>query len=276
MPGFSTRDDLISEAALGKTERIHFSKVAASAGAAGLWHTLWKGTGSPAAGADPATTPGTAYDVDQATFVTGAVGFPDRSTDQKYLLKFGGISNAACVLMLYDRLVGVSGVALSTTGNKTINSAALTRYTGTAANLNEVWLEITTATTVTAPVVSLNSYTTADGTAATAGGTVTFPAAATTLNTMIQVPLNDSKSGVRSVEVGLNVGTAGSAGVATLVIIRPLARILMTANVWNEVNFLDDYLDLPRIFDNAALGLAMLNTGGNQPTLQGVIETVYG
>ena len=277
MPGFTSRDDIINEATTnGKQDLFNFYRVApAAAEAAGVWQSLWKANGVPAAGSDPATTPGTVYDSDATTPITGSMFFPDRSTDQRYLLSFGAVATQNCTLMLYDRLAGVSGISTATTGAKTVNSGALTRYSSTAATLNEVWLEVTTATTTTAPVVNLSSYTAADGTTAQTGPNVTFPAAATDLHTMIQVPLG-SKQGVRSVEAGLTVGTASAAGAVNVLIIRPLARIPLLANVWNEVSFLDDTMGLPRIYDNATLGLALLASTTTATTVWGTVSCAYG
>lgn len=278
MPGFTSRDDLINEITTnGKQDLFNFYKVApAAAEAAGVWQSLWKGVGNPGAGSDPAATPGTVFDSDPTSPVAGSVNFADRSTDQRYLLSFGAVATQNCTLMLYDRLAGVSGISTATTGAKTVNSGALTRYSSTAATLNEVWLEVTTATTTTAPVVNLSSYTSADGTTAQTGGNVTFPAAATDLHTMIQVPLNASKRGVRSVEAGLTVGTASAAGAVNVLIIRPLARIPLLANSWNEVSFLDDTMGLPRIYDNATLGLALLASTTTATTVWGSINCAYG
>lgn len=278
MPGFTSRDDLINEITTnGKQDLWNFYKVApAAAEAAGVWQSLWKGVGNPGAGSNPAATPGTVYDSDSASPVAGSIRFPDRSTDQRYLLSFGAVATQNCTLMLYDRLAGVSGISTATTGAKTVNSGALTRYSSTAATLNEVWLEVTTATTTTAPVVNLNSYTSADGTTAQTGGNVTFPAAATDRHTMIEVPLNASKQGVRSVEAGLNVGTASAAGAVNVLIIRPLARIPLLANIWNEVSFLDDTMGLPRIYDNANLGLALLASTTTATTVWGTVNCAYG
>lgn len=278
MPGFTSYDDLIAEATVnGKTDRFSFYKVApAAAEAAGVWQSLWKGVGVPGAGSDPAASPGTAYDSDQTTQVAGSIWFPDRSTDLKIATILSVVANQNCSLMLYDRLVGVSGISLATTGNKTINSTALTRYTGTAAVENEVWLEVTTATTVTAPIVSLNQYTSADGTTGQSGGTVTFPAVATDLHSMIQVPLSATKRGVRSVEVGLNVGTAATAGAVNLVILREVVTIPLIANQANIINLITDFPEMETIFDNAALGLAILASGAVTTTVWGKFECIYG
>lgn len=278
MPGFTSRDDIINELTVnGKRDEQWFTKIApAAAEAAGVWQSLWKGVGNPGAGADPAATPGTVYVTDAGSATAGAIWFPDRSTDLRFLTAFGAVASQNCTLMLYDRLAGVSGISLASTGNKTVNSGALDRYSGTAADDNEVWLEVTTATTTTAPVVSLNSYTSADGTTAQSGGTVTFPAAATDLHTMIKMPMSATKKGVRSVEAGLNVGTAAAAGAVNVLIIKPIAFLALAANVYNETSFLDDVLMLPQIFDNATLGLAILATTTTAVTVTGKVSCVYG
>lgn len=278
MAGFTGRDDIINEISVnGKIDLWNFYKVApAAAEAAGVWQSLWKGVGNPGAGSDPAATPGTAYTSDTGSPVAGSVFFADRSPDFRHLLSFGAVATQNCTLMLYDRLAGVSGISLATTGNKTVNSSAVGRYSGTDAILNEAWLEVTTATTTTAPIVNLNAYTAADGSTGNAGGNVTFPAVATDLHSMVQLPLNASKQGVRSIEVGLNVGTAAAAGAVNVLIIRPLARIPLLANVWNEMSFIDDILGIPRIFDNATLGLALLASTTTATTVWGSITCAYG
>lgn len=276
MAGFTSRDDIINELTTnGKADLWNFYKVSSAPEAAGVWHSFWTGVGNPGAGSAPATTPGTAYAAD-ATLVNGAMSFPDRSTDQRYLLSFGAAATQNCTLMLYDRLAGVSGISLASTGSKTVNSSALDRYSGAAATLNEVWLEVTTAGTTTAPIVNLNSYTSSDGSTGLSGGSLTLPSTTMNVDSMVQLPLNAAEQGVRSVEAGLNVATAGTNIVVNVLIIRPLVRIPLIANQWNEVSFLDDVLGLPRIYDNATLGLAYLASGTTATTVWGTVNCVYG
>lgn len=278
MAGFTSRDDIINEISSGgKVDIWNFYKVAPrNAQAAGVWQNLWRGVGNPGAGSNPATTPGTVFASDTSSPTAGSVYFADRDPDYRHLLSFGAVATQNCTLMLYDLLAGVSGISGVGTGSKTINSGALTRYSGTAATLNEVWLNVTTASTTTAAVMNLNAYTAADGSTGNAGGNVTWPAAATVIDTMIQMPLSASKQGVRSVEAGLNVSTATTAAVFNVNIIRPLARIPLLANVWNEVSFLDDVMGLPRIYDNACLGLALLASTTTATTVWGQINCAYG
>jgi hypothetical protein len=275
VPGFTSRDDIINELTVnGKKDEYHFYKAGTAPEAAGVWHSFWKGTGSPGAGANAAATPGTVYDSDPTTPVAGSMYFPDRSTDQRYLLSFGAVATQNCTLMLYDRLVGVNVTLAS--ASQTLNTSALTRYTGTDAALNEAWLEITTASTAAGANIGLSSYTAADGTSGVAAPNLAaLPAAATNVDAMVQLPMNSAEQGIRAAAT-LAVGTTATAAVANFLIIRPIARIGLLANIWNEVSFLDDVLGLPRIYDNACLGLAMLASGTTATNVWGNITCAYG
>lgn len=275
MAGFTSRDDIINEMSVnGKRDEYHFYKAGSAPEAAGVWHSLWKGTGSPGAGATAAATPGTVYASDSSSFVAGSMFFPDRSTDQKHLLSFGAVATQNCTLMLYDRLVAVNVTLAS--ASQTVNSSAITRYTGADGALNEAWLELTTASTGAGANIGLSSYTAADGSTGNTGPNLAaLPATATNVDAMVQLPMSASKQGVTAIAT-LAVGTTATAGVANVMILRPLVRIPLLANIWNEVSFLDDVLSLPRIYDNACLGLAMLASGTTATNVWGTITCAYG
>lgn len=271
MSGFASYDELIQKVAAGQFSDFNPYKIGGAMQGAGTWYSLWRLSGTPGAGADPATTPGT-----QHTKTAGSINFPDVSPAYRHGLSLGAVSNQNCTLMIYDRLCSVSGISLSATGNKTINSSALPRYSGAAAVDVQAWLEITTATTVTAPVVSLNSYTNESGVAARAGATLTFPSAATVLNAFIgPLPLQSGDLGIRSVEAGLNVATAGSAGVCNLVLLKPLAYLPLIANQWNERDLVMQLAALPRIYDGATLAFAILASGSTSAQVWGNLRTGY-
>lgn len=286
MAGFITRDDILAEADLGKVDELSFyfdsrngAGAAGSSQGSGLWLTCWTG-------AAPATTPGTVYNSDQTTPLAGSLWLPDRSTDKKYLLSLmlaGGSATTSYSLMIYDKLAAVSGVSLATTGAKTVNSGALSRYSGsTDAINNEVWIEMTTACTTTAPVINLNQYTSADGTTGQSGGSITL-SATEKIGSMRQLPMSATKQGVRSVEVGLNVGTASATGICNVIILRRLAMI--SANIEGGqtmteskiINYLDDLFHFVEIKDNATIAAAILyQTAGNTANLAGLMQVVYG
>jgi hypothetical protein len=277
MPGFTSRDDIINEATTnGKQDVWNFYKNAPNAAqGAGVWQALLKGNGNPGVGVDGATTPGTAFTSTPAAPNAGAMYFPDRSTDQKYLLSFGACATQNCTLSLYDRLVSVGTVSLTTTGTRTISSVAVPRYATTAAINNDVWLTMDTASTTTAAQVNLLTYTSADGTTGQVGPALVMPNAVMPLNSMVQMPLSAAKQGVRSVET-INVGTATTLGVVNVAIIRTIARIPLLANIWNEVSFLDDVMGLPRIYDGATLGLMILPSVTTAVSVWGTLNVVYG
>lgn len=273
MPGFSGYDDFLYEATTaGKVLDWDIYKIApAAAEAAGVWQTLWKATGSPGAGADPAGTPGTAR-----TDASGSIFFANQSPDFKYLVQLDLMANQNCTLMLHDRLVDVSAISLATTGNKTVSSATLPRYAGNVfSNPVQAWLEVTTATTVTAPVVAMNSYTNGAGTAGTAGTNVTFPAVATDLHSAIRLPEAAGSQGVQACST-INVVTAATAGAATFVLLRRLAFIPVLANQSNKINMFLDFPPPARVFDGASLGLYLLASGAVTTTVWGSVTLVYG
>src|SRR5262245_52059430 len=134
------------------------SGAAAAAVIAGRMTSLWQYEGTPAHGAAP-----------------GAAAIPDNATNggwkqadpgggrQKWLHSLGGVANVQGTLVLYDRLLHISGLSGTNTGAQTVQSSrnpALTRYTSGVGN--QIWIEIYTqigasSTTITA------SYTDQDG-----------------------------------------------------------------------------------------------------------------
>lgn len=270
MAGYSSYDDLIAELTAGKALRWDFVKVGPAAEAAGNWVSHWYAAGSPGAGVDPATTPGTAYD-DAA----GSMNWVDVDPDTKHMLTFGASATVNCTLHLYDRLVGVAGIALNSTGVKTVNSVALPRYSGAAASAVQAWVEVTTATATTAPQVRMNGYTNEAGTGGRTGGSLFFPAAATDIRWMGPLPLQAGDKGVQSVE-GLEVQTAGSAGVCNVVLLKPLVSLPCVANIWNERDMVLQLAGLDRVFDGASLALMQLATATTATTIIGTVRIGYG
>lgn len=269
MAGFTSVDDLINEVTVNDKiyQRSGF-KAVTSPEAASVWHSCWRENGLPGAGADPATTPGTAYD-DTA----GSVFFPDQGSDYKYLANVWASASITCNLMIYDRLVGVSGLSTTSTGNKTVSSAALPRYTNGIGV--QCWLEVTTATTTTAPIITLNSYTDTDDNAGQTGAAVTFPATATNVNTFVQLSLASGDVGLKAVST-INVGTASSAGVVNLVLLKPLVYIPLPSNYGALVDYITGFPPPLRIYDGATLGFAILAGAATTGRLDYDMKVVYG
>lgn len=271
MAGFSDFNDFLSKVTVdGNVLEAPFHKISTAPEAAGVYHSLWRVGRYPAAGADPAGTPGEAYSSTDG----GLAKWANLSPQTKHLVSLEGGASVDCMLMLYDRLVGVGGITLNSTGNKTVSSATLPRYTDGKGV--QAWLEVTTATTTTAPIVSMNSYTDQDGNTGASGATITFPAAATNVDALIgPLPVASGDYGVRAVST-INVATAASAGVASLVLLRPLAYLPLVANVGNALDFMAMIPSLPRIYDGATPALAIQAGSTTIVSLWGMLRAAYG
>lgn len=273
MAGFSSYDDLINEMTTnGKRLEWWFAKTSSAPEAAGAWHSLWTAAGSPGVGATPATTPGTSY-----TDTAGTMNWGNQSPDQKHIVSVSVTATQNCSLMIYDRLVAVSGLSVASTGNRTVSSTTLPRYTAANSGV-QAWLEVTTATTTTAAVVSMNSYTNDDSSPASGrtGGNITFPAAATNIDAMVgPLPLQVGDKGVSAVST-INVGTAAASGVVNLVLVKPLVFIPLIANIANHIDFVLQLASLPRVYDGASLAMAYQATGTTATSFFGNITLAYG
>lgn len=208
-----------------------------------------------------ATTPGTVNTGDSTLF-----NFPDTSTAEKYMTEWSvqTPSNAAAgSYMLLDRLVSVSQ-SITTTGVKTINSSALTRYTTGDGVM--VWVEVTTQTATSAAVINLNSYTNSAGTGSRSGASITFVSTAMNVGSWVQLPLQDGDSGVKSVE-SINVTTAPTAGVISVVLAKPLAFSGVNNGQSGAVQAtLNTYLVPIRIYDGASLAAIIKGYSGAERT----------
>ncbi len=274
MPGASGIDDLINENTVnGKLESWDFYKHPSGlTNTNAAWQSFWTCIGSPGPGATPATTPG-----DTHTGTAGGMEFPNRSTDQKFLTRFTCGSTNGGTAMLYDRLASVSGISIASTGNKTVNSGSLPRYSGTAAKGVQCWLEVTTATTTTNPLISVNSYTDEDGNTGQAGGSRNFTQAACGIGSMFRMGVAAGTRGFRSVET-INVATASATGVVNVVLLRPIAFVpIISSSSFASRDFIVSVQQYLRIFDGATLGLAFLSSSNALSiSLWGCIRAIYG
>jgi hypothetical protein len=276
MPGFTSRDNIIyNNTVLGQQDQVEFFKVGTQTPTAGNWFSLWTATGQPGAGTN--TSGATVSNVGNQT--AGAIWVNDQAAAYKFLVSWGAVSTQPMTLMLYERLSTVATQSLVT---RPLTLAppllAPNRYNGGTGQApavnNQVWLEITTQT-VGAGTATLTTYVSADGTAAqTAAPATAAVPAGTTVTSMIRLPLSPTKRGILSATVLTTTGT--TTGIANVVMIRPLARISLQANQWNEISLLDDTMGLSRIYDGATLGLAYQATGTVAPTVFGQLNMIWG
>jgi hypothetical protein len=273
--GFISYDDMINEMTVnGKKDEFNFYKAYPATVTAGVWSSLWKQIGIPGAGSDVAG----AVASGTANSQNGGIVLPNVSTDTRHLVTFGGVCTQNCTLMIYDRLVVVTAVSLTTTGSKTISSAALPRYTGTSAVDVQAWLEMTTAGTTTAFQAHLLSYTSSQANAGLVGGIFVSPVAATPVASLLgplPTVVTGGNTGITAVST-MNVDTATTAGIANFVLLKPLAYLPLIANQWNERDLVLQLGALPQIIDGGTLGLAVLPTATGANSIWGMIRAAYG
>ena len=266
---FASRDQIRQAITAGRVQRWHFMKDGEATNetpeAAGSWVSYYLAVGTPGAGAAPA-----AYA--NLTDFAGSMNNTNVSPGNRYLSDAVVCSSQTGTLMVYDRLGHIGAISLASTGNKTVSSSALPRSMGTNDLCNvEAWVEVDVATATTAVVLSMNSYTNQAGTAARAGGSITFPATATNVGYMAKLPLQAGDKGVQAVST-INVATAASAGECNVVLLRPLAYIpIAVANVATPI----ELTQLPRVYDGSSLFLAFLATGTSVADLWGEFTMPY-
>jgi len=276
MAGFTSYDDLINEMTVnGKTLDYFFYKIGIATEAAGVWQTFWPRAGITGAGAAPSASPGMQYTGTLAAPVNGAMCFANTSPDQKHLISMSGLSSVAGTLLIYDRLFGVGAVATGSTGDKALDNGSIgvPRHADGAGVIP--MLEVTVATTAQA-VVTLSSYVNQNGDTVVTAPSVTYPAAATDVGTLIFLPLAAGDNGARSVTT-LNVGTSGAnSSTCNVVLIKPLAFLPLAAFVGNDRDFVTQLAALPLLYDGSCLGLAWLATSTTAMTVWGMLRLAYG
>ncbi len=249
----SSYDDILAAIYAGKTEDKRGFRVSSAPEVAGVVHI------ASTAGSHPANE---------------KITFPNVSTEERHLTWMAGFATVAGSFFLFDVLAEVTGVLLNSTGNKTVSTAALTRYTDGVGV--EALLEVTTVSAAAA-VVSVNSYTDPSDNTGQAGATVTFPATATNVNTGFFMPLATGDTGLKAIST-INVATSGAGSCACTV--RLIKRIgpelplsvgggLVTDTVLQLASF-------PRIYDGAQLMWGFRATGTGANTFHYALGTVYG
>lgn len=270
--GFSSYDNLISTITQsGQFNDYNSFKVSGANIIAGCWHTTWLDVGFPGAGTAPYASPGNTY-TNAGTANNGGITLPSVSPANRFLLTMGGIATQTITILLVDRLVAVGGLSMVGTGNKTVNTQSLPRYTSGYGV--QAWLEWTTANTTTAPVVTLNSYTNQNGTPSQSGAAITAPSNAMKIGDMLQLPIGAADDGIQAVST-INVSTAASVGVVNLVLLKPLCYLNLSANIWNEKDVVLQLPSLPQLYDSHCLHLIWQASGTTAPNIWFNLRTAY-
>lgn len=265
--GFTSRDQILARKAAGYYQRWNVMKDGSTntPEAAGSWYSSWTDPGMPGAAANPTTYA-------NCTDFAGSIFNSNVSPGKRYLTDLALTASQNGTIMLYDRLGHIGSISLASTGDKTVSSSALPRSMDAVDAKNvECWVEVTTATTVTAPIISMNSYTDYTNGAARAGGSLTFPSTATNVGWMGKLGLQAGDISVTAVST-INVATAASAGICNVVLLRPLAFVPVIANLATVWDLLPN---LPRVYDGSSIGIAFLSTSTSAVDIWGTVEFTY-
>ncbi len=276
MSGFQSQDDMVNEISTnGKFYRTDWQKstFATTAHTAGLWYSLMRGGGNPAADTILGTGTNLAFQALSDTVAT-ASGIPHGGNvgDYKVLLNAAAQTAAAttapCVLMLVDILGFYPVTTVTTTGAQTLNNTVtLPRYTGGAGV--QAFLTPSTVMGAATPNITLN-YTNSAGTAGKATpATLPIGNTAAAVTSIVHsgtgtgkygpfIPLAAGDAGIRSVQ-SINLSASYVSGVLNLVLCKPIMTLpITTLGVTAERDLVNQFASMPRIYDGACLNWLML------------------
>ena len=232
----STYNDIIAARASGGRD-FAFTKASMTT-TTSVWASMFGAGGLPGAGSYTAIPGGAVLTRASAGAMSGFIANPASNT-RAYLLTFGYTSSQTLnMAMLADALVGAGSIDANSALLQTVNTTALTRYTGTAAACNLLTFEVTTQLGAS-PANITATYTNEAG-----AGSHTTAAVALTASAIVGrlqpvatgpfIALANGDYGVRSVENVQLSGAMGS-GVLAAVIYRPLSFLPgINANVYME------------------------------------------
>ena len=276
MAGFSSQDDMVNEISTnGKFYRTDWQKstFATTAHTAGLWYSLMRGGGSPAADTILGTGTNLAFQA-LSDAVATASGIPHGGNvgGYKVLLNAAAQTAAAttapCVLMLVDILGFYPVTTVTTTGAQTLNNTVtLPRYTDGAGV--QAFLTPSTVMGAATPNITLN-YTNSAGTAGKATpATLPIGNTAAAVTSIVYsgtgtgkygpfIPLAAGDAGIRSVQ-SINLSASYVSGVLNLVLCKPIMTLpITTLGVTAERDLVNQFASMPRIYDGACLNWLML------------------
>lgn len=279
MSGFQSQDDMVNEISTnGKFYRTDWQKstFATTAHTAGLWYSLMRGGGNPAADTILGTGTNLAFQA-LSDAVATASGIPHGGnvgggTGFKVLLNAAAQTAAAttapCVLMLVDILGFYPVTTVTTTGAQTLNNTVtLPRYTDGAGV--QAFLTPSTVMGAATPNITLN-YTNSAGTAGKATpATLPIGNTAAAVTSIVHsgtgtgkygpfIPLAAGDAGIRSVQ-SINLSASYVSGVLNLVLCKPIMTLpITTLGVTAERDLVNQFASMPRIYDGACLNWLML------------------
>jgi hypothetical protein len=240
---------------------------AATATVAGRYTSLWRYEGIPSSGAVPGASP-----LVPTNATAGALKQTDSSGGRtKYLIGADATAIAPGTLLIYDRLLHISGMAGTNTAPQSVGGTLTRNTTGVG---NEIWIEIytiigTSATTITA------SYTNQDGDAATTVATAIGGTGLREAERLIRLPLAVGDTGVQGVTSITLAGTTGTVGDFGVTVARPLLSIPVSTNaVLGTKDLISGFPAMLPIEAGACLSLAWLANATTAPIAMGSLHFV--
>lgn len=227
----TTYDGIISARAGGNANDTTMSKASLTT-VAQAFSSIFRAGGMPVAGTFT-NIPGGAVHTRASVGAWNGITALVTGTNKKYLLTIGfGSSSAIDWGILVDLLVGCGNVLATVNTAQAITSTAQTRQYGTTLGAGVMGtLLVTTAIGTTASNINLSSYTDQDGTTGASGAAeaMTVSCIADRLqpvgNNSPWLMLASGDYGIRSVETGITLSAAMSAGVMALMLCFPLAYV---------------------------------------------------
>ena len=279
MAGFTSQDNLINEVSTnGKFYRADWQKstFGTTAHTAGLWYSLFRGGGNPAADTILGTGTNLAFQALTDT-TTNATGIPHGGnvgggTGYKHLLtaaaQTAAATTAPCVMMLVDLLGFYPITSVTTITAQTLNNTVtLPRYTDGAGV--QAFLTPSTVMGAATPNLSIG-YTNSANTASRATPT-TLPIGntAAAVTSIVYsgtgsgkygpfMPLQAGDAGIRSVQT-VTISVSYVSGVLNLVLCKPLLTLpITTLGVTAERDLVNQFASMPKVYDGACLAWLML------------------
>lgn len=244
---------------------------AAPAMVSGRIASLWSYIGIPADGAVPS---GSAV-CNRSTAGAMLQADPGGGRQKWCLGSIGGAGIQAGGWAIYDRLAHYGGGSGTLTTTQTVNTPALTRWGGSAAAGNQMWVEIHTQIGITSVNLTV-SYTNQAGTAGRTSIPIQVGGTGLREQTrMLQIPFQAGDTGVRSIESFILSATTGTAGNIGFVIARP---ILFGSAADIGIPYVRDLItELPpaqEVLADACLALQYIANGTSAPTCWGMMAYI--
>ena len=276
MSGFTSQDSIINALTVdGKGYRSDWQKstFATTAHTAGLWYSLFRGGGNPAADTIMGTGTNLAFQAltDATTNATG-IQHGGNVTDYKVLLNAAAQTAAGtvapCVLMLVDLLGFYPITTVTTTGAQVLNNTVtLPRYTDGAGV--QAFITPTTVMGAGVPNISLGYTNSAAVGSRATPATLPIGNTAAAVTSIVYsgtgngkygpfMPLQAGDSGIRSVQT-INLSASYVSGVLNLVLCKPLVTLpITTLGVTAERDLVNQFASMPKIYNGACLAWLML------------------